>query len=104
VLAAAGVGIHLALADDLAVAGLEHEVFAPVAGVQAFESGVAASVLAHRLDAVQAAFLRLVAFGTEDLLAVAGLEVELELAVAALAHFEGTGYGHLPDVVDVQAA
>src|SRR5690606_39490079 len=43
-------GVHLALADDLAVGGLEHEVVLAVAGLPDLERTVAHRVLAYRFD------------------------------------------------------
>ena len=69
-------GIHLAGADDLAVAGLQVEERFAVLGDLDFEALLDGTVLADGLDAVEAG-----AFGGIDLaggddLAVAGLEVE----------------------------
>src|SRR5690606_25229113 len=78
----------LAVADDLAVAGLEVEVRAAVLCGEALEAGVVLAVLAYRLDAVQRRRLGRVAFAAQDDLAIAGLQVELEFAVLAGADLE----------------
>src|SRR5690606_37351267 len=81
-------GVHLAAADGLAVGRVEVEEELAVAGGLALEAGVVLAVPAHRLDAVGARGPGRVALAGQDHLAVAGLQVELEFAVAALADLE----------------
>src|SRR5690606_4746066 len=92
VVARRGAGIHLAVADDLAVGGLQVEVGAAVLRGETLEVGLVRGVPAHRLDAVERRGLLLVALAGKDHLAVAGLQVELEFAVLALADFELAGH------------
>src|SRR5690606_10492935 len=84
-------GVHLALADHLAVAGLEHEVVLAVAALLQFERAVALGVAAHRIDAVERRVACLVLFAGEDDLAVAGQQIEVELAIADLLQMELAG-------------
>ena len=70
-----------------------------VAGGLAFVAGIVRAVLLHRFDAVLAAGLVGIALADEDDLPVAGLQVELEIAVAALADDELACHGNLLSVV-----
>src|SRR3546814_8352634 len=92
VVAAGFVGIHLAAADRLAVGRGEVEEELAVAGGLALEAGVVLAVLAHRFDAVDARAFGRITLAAQDPLAVAGLEIELELAVGALADLEIAGH------------
>src|SRR5262249_24264445 len=82
--AAAGVLVHLAVADGLAVARRQQEVQPAVGGALALVARVDLAVLAHRLDALQRRGLLLVALAAEDHLTVAGLEHAVVLPVALL--------------------
>src|SRR5690606_6468395 len=86
-------GVHLALTDHLAVAGLEHEVVLAVAAFLHLERTLAQGVAPYRLDAVERRITGLVLFAGEDDLAVAGQQVEVELAIAGLLQLELAG-GH----------
>src|SRR5262249_40382853 len=80
--------VHLALADDLVVGRLENKEGLLVCRDLALILGVVRSVLLPAGDAVQRALPCLVHLAREDRLAVAGLEVEIELAVGRLLDHE----------------
>src|SRR3546814_12244677 len=71
-----------------------------VAGGLALEAGVVLAVLAHRFDAVGARAFGRIPLAAQDHLAVAGLEVELVLAVGALDDLELDCHACSPDSVD----
>ena len=63
-------GIHLALANDLSIAGIQDEVWLVLLGGLAFVIGVVACVLLDRLDAILGAGLLAIEFaGQNDLAA-----------------------------------
>src|SRR4051812_8038782 len=82
VLHGGGGGVALALADHLAVGGLEDEIGLAVLVGLALVALVDGGVAFHRLDAVQGSPLLGVELAGQDHLAVARLEVEPELTVA----------------------
>src|SRR5690606_32259701 len=86
-------GVLLTLTDHLAVAGLEHEVVLAVAALLHLERTLAQGIAPHRLDAVERRIAGLVLFAGKDDLAVAGQQVEVELAIAGLLQLELAG-GH----------
>src|SRR3546814_14774885 len=71
-----------------------------VAGGLALEAGVVLAVLAHRFDAVDARAFGRIPLAAQDHLAVAGLEIELEFAVGALAALELAGHACPLESVD----
>src|SRR3546814_2562741 len=87
-------------ADRLAVGRGEVEEELAVAGGLALEAGVVLAVLAHRFDAVDARAFGRIPLAAQDHLAVAGLEIELEFAVGALADLELAGHACPLESVD----
>src|SRR3546814_11085869 len=65
-----------------------------------WRSDVCSSDLAHRFDAVDARAFGRIPLAAQDHLAVAGLEMELEFAVGALADLELAGHACPLDSVD----
>ena len=85
--------IHLALADDLVVPGLQNEIGLLALARSPVETAAVAAVLLDGGDAVVGGPLRRIHFTGEDHLAIAGLQVEVKLAVLGLLKFELSGHG-----------
>ena len=71
--------VHFALADDLAIARLQHKVRRPVLRRLALESGIIRTVAVHRGNSIFRALLFLVGLTAQNYLPIRRLQVEAEL-------------------------
>lgn len=80
--------IHLALADNLAIGGLQREVRLAVLGHEFLKTFLLDSIFLDGFGTVQASGFRGVTLAGEDDLAVRSLEIELELTVLSHSDFK----------------
>ena len=93
-------GVHLALADDLAIARLQGEVRCAVAGTQSPEAGIVRRVFFDGFDALQGTGARVVGLAGQDHLPVRGQQVENKLVVGRFLELELCRHGeHLQGLV-----